>query len=163
MVSHPTSLEVKKRILRLPSDSMRKKSKTPCCPGVRPVMSDVQAGGVSGGTIVRNPARTPSAINALRKGMTPCSMSGSRTENVAPSRPIRRVFTLIGPTSSPAELRRHPRSDVYSQSPPIRRSTHPADHGQGPPEIPQTAYEIGSVPESLCPIPPHPATRAPTP
>src|SRR5580704_260755 len=57
MVSHCTSLELKKRIWRLTGESMRKKSNTPCWPGVRPVIRDVQAGGVSGGTMVRSPAR----------------------------------------------------------------------------------------------------------
>ena len=95
MVSHCTSLELKKRICRLAGESMRKKSKTPCWPGVRPVIREVQAGGVSGGTMVRKPARTPSAKNDFRNGMTPCSMRGSRTSKVAPSRPIRSVRMLI--------------------------------------------------------------------
>ena len=68
MVSHCTSLELKKRMCRLTGESMRKKSNTPCCPGVRPVIREVQAGGVSGGTMVRNPARAPSAKNDFKKG-----------------------------------------------------------------------------------------------
>src|ERR1700733_5701972 len=53
MVSHCTSCEVKNLMCRLSCDSMRKKSNTPCCPGFLPVTSEVHAGGVSGGTIVR--------------------------------------------------------------------------------------------------------------
>src|ERR1700690_2211554 len=105
MVSHWTSLELKKRICRLTGESMRKKSKTPCWPGVRPVIKEVQAGGVSGGTMVRSPARAPSAKNDFKKGMTPCSMSGSRTENVAPSRPMSSVRILIGPAWGLPHLR----------------------------------------------------------
>src|ERR1700683_3438995 len=97
IVSHCTSLELKKRMCRLTDESMRKKSNTPCWPGVRPVISEVQAGGVKGGTMVRSPARAPSAKNDFKKGMTPWSMSGSRTEKVAPSRPMSRVRILIGP------------------------------------------------------------------
>src|ERR1700722_9973240 len=41
MVSHWTSLELKKRICRVAGESMRKKSKTPCWPGVRPVIREV--------------------------------------------------------------------------------------------------------------------------
>src|ERR1017187_3309243 len=99
MVSHCTSLELKKRMCRLTGESMRKKSKTPCWPGVRPVISEVHAGGVSGGTMVRNPARTPSAKHDFKKGMMPCSINGSRTEKGAPSRPMRSVRMLIGPAS----------------------------------------------------------------
>ena len=61
-------------------------------------MSDVQAGGVSGGVMLASGARTPPAASEPRKGITPRSMSGSRTVNVAPSRPIMSVL----PNSDPS-------------------------------------------------------------
>ena len=60
-------------------------------------MSDVQAGGVSGGTTVRRLARAPAARNLPRNGITPRATSGSSTEKVAPSRPINRALTAITP------------------------------------------------------------------
>jgi hypothetical protein len=95
IVSHPTSRELAKRMWWLSGDSLMKKSNTPWCPGLRPVISDVQAGGVVGGITERNSAWTPEVTNSLRKGITPWVMSGSRMVKVAPSRPISTVWFLI--------------------------------------------------------------------
>src|SRR5262249_8121683 len=72
-----------------------KKSKMPCWPGCFPVTSDVQAGGVSGGMTERRTARVPRAESWARYGITPRSMYGASTGNVAPSRPI----SIGGPTA----------------------------------------------------------------
>src|SRR4029453_10491556 len=71
--------------------SFWKKSNTPCWPGRFPVTRDVQAGGVSGGMIDRSGARAPRSTRPPTKGMTPRSIYGSSTANVAPSTPIRSV------------------------------------------------------------------------
>src|ERR1044071_6169011 len=75
----------------LSGSSFWKKSKTPCWPGCLPVISEVQAGGVSGGITERRTARLPRSISSPRNGMTPRSAYGSRIVKVAPSRPIRSV------------------------------------------------------------------------
>src|SRR5262245_27587685 len=64
----------------------------PCSPGRLPVMSDVQAGGVSGGEMLARRAPSPEAEREPRNGIGQGSMSGSRTVNVAPSRPIMTVL-----------------------------------------------------------------------
>src|SRR5437764_469334 len=79
----------------LPRSSFWKKSNTPCWPGCLPVTSDVHAGGVSGGMIDLSTERAPRRCRSARNGITPSSMYGSRTENVAPSRPM----ISVGPTS----------------------------------------------------------------
>src|ERR1700678_1721547 len=137
MVSHCTSLELKKRMCRLTGESMRKKSNTPCWPGVRPVIREVQAGGVSGGTMVRNPARAPSAKKDFKKGMTPCSMSGSRTEKVAPSNPMSNVRILIE-LASRRPRQRSPQGG-YSRSRRVRRLKDRVVAGRYPPTIPRKA------------------------
>src|SRR5215210_965407 len=81
--------------------SFWKKSNTPCPPGCLPVMSDVQAGGVSGGMIERRVARVPRVISSPTQGMIPRSTYGSSTVKVAPSRPM----TSVGPISGLLEDR----------------------------------------------------------
>ena len=66
-------------------------SKTPCWPGLRPVASDVHAGGVKGGITERSSARTPESMSSFRKGITPSCINGSRIVKVAPSSPINTV------------------------------------------------------------------------
>src|SRR6516164_132575 len=95
IVSDRTSCELAKLKYTLPGSSFWKKSKMPCWPGCFPVTSDVQAGGVSGGMTERRTARVPRAESWARHGITPRSMYGSSTVNVAPSRPI----SSVGPTS----------------------------------------------------------------
>src|SRR5262249_37007623 len=43
----------------------------------------------------RSSLLTPCATNSLRKGMTPCAMSESRIEKVAPSRPMAMVLLIM--------------------------------------------------------------------
>ena len=59
-----TSCELAKWKYSLSGASFWKKSKTPCWPGRLPVISDVQAGGVSGGMIERSVARAPPAATS---------------------------------------------------------------------------------------------------
>src|SRR6185503_4894649 len=72
--------------------STRTKSNTPWFPGLRPVISVVQAGGVNGCDVDRRTPRTPPADQSRRNGITPSRMRGSSTLNVAPSRPIRTTW-----------------------------------------------------------------------
>src|SRR3954452_16544151 len=70
-------------------------SKTPCLPGFLPVIHDTQAVGVIGGMVVSNKPRTPSPMNASRRGINPFCINGSSTSNVDPSKPMKRTFLLI--------------------------------------------------------------------
>jgi hypothetical protein len=55
------------------------KSRTPWLPGLRPVITLVHAGGVSGCGVESSSARTPRAAKRFMNGITPSSMSGSST------------------------------------------------------------------------------------
>ena len=92
-----TSCELAKRKWMLSGSSFWKKSKTPWPPGRLPVITDVQAGGVSAGTIERSGARVPRAQRSRRNGMTPRSMYGSRIVQVAPSSPMSTVGGTVTP------------------------------------------------------------------
>ena len=88
--------------------SARMKSKTPWWPGPRPVISDTQAGGVSGLGVERSLARVPSSKIFARKGITgPSPVRAVRslsTVNVAPSMPMKRVRTVISGSLSYCNL-----------------------------------------------------------
>src|SRR5229473_3214039 len=64
----------------------------PCLLGFLPVMNEVQAGAVTGGTTDSSSAERPVSTIFFKFGMYPCCISGRRTSNVAPSRLIRNTF-----------------------------------------------------------------------
>src|SRR6266702_1790925 len=63
------------------------KSKTPWRAGFKPVESDVQAGGVSGGYLDSRMASQPSSWSFLKLGNSPRSINGWIMRNVRPSTP----------------------------------------------------------------------------
>lgn len=87
----------------------------PCTSGLRPVVIEVQAGGVSGLRVDISWAAVPPRIRLVRKGSTPCCESGRSSEKVAPSSPI--IKTLFVTTSpNPDGAGRGPRKRIRARS-----------------------------------------------
>src|SRR2546425_242793 len=66
----------------------------PCLLGFLPVMNEVHAGAVTGGTTDSSSAERPVSTIFFKFGMYPCCINGRRTSNVAPSRLIRKTFFI---------------------------------------------------------------------
>ena len=64
----------------------------PWASGLRPVIIEVHAGGVSGLRVDISSARTPAPTTERRCGITPLRIIGSSNVKVAPSSPIIKTF-----------------------------------------------------------------------
>ena len=69
----------------------------PCFPGFFPVMKEVHAGGVIGGTIEASRPDAPALIKRAIFGSLPSATQGLIRSRVAASRPIMRSLTLFIP------------------------------------------------------------------
>ena len=67
----------------------------PWASGLRPVIIEVHAGGVSGLRVDISSARTPAPTTERRCGITPLRIIGSSNVKVAPSSPIIKTFIKI--------------------------------------------------------------------
>src|SRR6266571_9167293 len=67
----------------------------PCLPGFFPVMNEVQAGGVIGGTIDASLPHAPSFIRAARFGNFPSAIQGMIRSKVAASKPTIKTFGFL--------------------------------------------------------------------
>ena len=75
------------------------KSNRPCAPGSSPVAKLLQAGKLTGGTVLCSTAAAPSAIQAARFGSRPAATSGRITSKLAPLQ----VYQTAIPAPTPPE------------------------------------------------------------
>ena len=67
----------------------------PCLPGFLPVMNDVQAGGVMGGTTDASLPHAPFCMSAVRLGSFPSAIHGRARSKVAESKPTIKTFGVF--------------------------------------------------------------------
>src|SRR6185369_3711069 len=73
--------------------------KTPCRPGLTPVMKLVQLGNVAGGIVDAKRPCAPASVSRRRFGNVPSAIQGAARSSVAPSKPVIRIIPVSASNS----------------------------------------------------------------